>query len=38
MKKRSRMTRKKSKRNFRSGARVKRRNYSVGAMRGGIRL
>lgn len=38
MKKRSRMSRSKSRRSFRRGARVKSRNYSVGPMRGGIRM
>lgn len=38
MKKRSRLTRSKSRRMFRKGARVKSRNYSSGSMRGGIRL
>lgn len=38
MKKRSKMSSKKSKRSFRSGNGVKRKNYSPGPMRGGIRL
>lgn len=38
MRKRSKMSRKKSKKNFRSGNRVKYKNLSTGAMRGGIRL
>lgn len=38
MKKRSKMSRKKSRRNFSSGAGVRKRNYSIGAMRGGIRM
>jgi hypothetical protein len=38
MKRRSKMSRKGSKRNFKSGARVQNRNYKTGSMRGGIRL
>lgn len=38
MKKRMKMSRKKSRRNFKSGARVKSRNYYDAPMRGGIRL
>ena len=38
MKKRMKMSRKKSKRNFRAGSKVKGKNYLTGSMRGGIRL
>jgi hypothetical protein len=38
MKKRSKMSRRSSRRNFRAGARVKSRNFLTGSMRGGIRL
>jgi len=38
MKKRSKMSRKKSRRNFRSGNGVKSRNFAGSPMRGGIRL
>jgi len=38
MKKRQKMSRKKSRRNFRSGAGTKKKNYLTGLMRGGIRL
>ena len=35
---RKRMSRRASKRNFKRGNRVKRKNYYAGPMRGGIRL
>lgn len=38
MKKRSKMSRKSSRKNFRRGAKVKGKNYLSGSMRGGIRL
>lgn len=38
MKRRSKMSRKKSKKNFSKGNRVKGKNFRTGAMRGGIRL
>lgn len=38
MKRRTKMSRKGSKRNFTRGSRVKSKNYRSGAMRGGIRL
>ena len=38
MAKRSKLSRRSSRRNFRSGAKVKGKNYSSGPMRGGIRL
>jgi len=39
MRRRFKMTRKKSRRNFKSGARVKSKNFRTsGLMRGGIRL
>lgn len=36
--KRMKMSKRKSRKNFRAGAKVKSRNYSTGNMRGGIRL
>lgn len=38
MKKRSKLSRKKSRKNFRSGNGVKSKNFTSGPMRGGIRL
>ncbi len=38
MRKRSRLTKKKSSKNFKKGNGVKTKNYRVGPMRGGIRL
>jgi len=38
MPKRHKISKKKSRRNFKSGARVKRKNFSGAPMRGGIRL
>jgi len=38
MKKRKQLSRKKSRRNFRAGNKIKAKNFMPGAMRGGIRL
>jgi len=38
MRKRSKMSRQKSRKTFTKGARVKSKNYASGPMRGGIRL